>query len=271
MYDHTCIIGALARREIQSRFGQNALGYAWTYVAPLLWIGGTYFFFTYMGRKSPVYTDLITFIISGLIPFLAFRLVIGSMGRVNGSVRGLVIFPTVTRDHAAVAMALVELVNTFIVFAVVAAINLALFGNGELDNALKFAAGVTLAWGLGAAYGYLFSQLGLIDVTFQHVSGPLLRPAIFLSGIFFVANELPENVLAIFALNPICMPWNSLATACCSTISHGLRTRFTCYSGLRECSPRRWPSGSYGGSDDVGLRRLHALLSFLRCSEGRAP
>lgn len=203
LYDHACIIGALARREIQSRFGQNALGYAWTYVVPLLWIGGTYFFFTFFGRKSPVYTDLITFIISGLIPFLAFRLVIGSMGRVNGSVRGLVIFPAVTRDHAAVAMALVELVNAFIVFAVVALLNWALFGNGELDNALKFAVGVALSWGLGAAYGYFFSQLGLINVTFQHISGPLLRPAIFLSGIFFVANELPENVLRIFALNPI--------------------------------------------------------------------
>lgn len=203
LYDHAHLIGALARREVQSRFGQNALGYAWTYVVPLLWIAGTYFFFTYFGRKSPVYTDLITFIISGLIPFLGFRLVIGAMGRVNGSVRGLVIFPAVSRDHAAVAMGLVELVNTFIVFAVVAALNLLLFGNGELDNALKFAAGVAMAWGLGAAYGFLFSELGLINVTFQHISGPLLRPAIFLSGIFFVANELPENILKIFALNPI--------------------------------------------------------------------
>jgi ABC-type polysaccharide/polyol phosphate export permease len=203
LYHHACIVGALARREIQSRFGHNALGYAWTYVVPLLWIGGTYFFFTFMGRKSPVYTDLITFIISGLIPFLAFRLVIGSLGRVNGSARGLLIFPNVTRDHAAIAMALVEFVNTFVVFGVVALLNLLLFGNGELDNALKFATGVALAWGLGTGYGYLFSTLGLIDVTFQHVSGPLLRPAIFLSGIFFVANELPENVLAIFALNPI--------------------------------------------------------------------
>jgi transposase len=32
---------ALARREIQSRFGENALGYAWTYVAPLAWIAAT--------------------------------------------------------------------------------------------------------------------------------------------------------------------------------------------------------------------------------------
>lgn len=203
VYDHARIVGALARREIQSRFGQNALGYAWTYVVPLLWIGGTYLFFEFVGRKSPVYTDLITFIISGLIPFLAFRLVIGSMARVNGSVRGLLIYPMISRDHAAVAMALVELANAFIVFAVVALLNLALFGNGELDNALQFAGGVALCWGLGAAYGYFFSQLGLIDVTFQHISGPILRPAIFLSGIFFVANELPENILWIFALNPI--------------------------------------------------------------------
>ena len=203
LYDHGSIVGALARREIQSRFGQHALGYAWTYVVPLLWIGGTYFVFTFLGRKSPVYTDLITFIISGLIPFLAFRLVIGAMARVNGSVRGLVIFPKITRDHAAVAMGLVELVNAFIIFAAVAALNFLLFDKFEMDNALHFATGVGLAWGLGAAFGYLFSTLALIDVTFQHVSGQLLRPTIFLSGIFFVANELPENLLPIFAANPI--------------------------------------------------------------------
>ncbi len=203
LVDHAFVVGALARREIQSRFGQNALGYAWTYVVPLLWIGASYLFFSFFGRRVPVYTDLVTFIISGLIPFLAFRMVMGSMGRVNGFVQGLLIFPSVTREHAAAAIAIVELVNTFIIFAVVLALNLAIFGNGELNDPMHFAAGVALAWGLGAAFGYLFSNLGLIDVTFQHVSGPLLRPAIFLSGIFFTANELPERVLAVLAFNPI--------------------------------------------------------------------
>lgn len=203
LIDNVHVVAALARREVQSRFGQNALGYAWTYVVPLLWIGVSYVFFRFFGRRVPVYTDLVTFILSGLIPFVGFRMVISSMGRVNGSVRGLLIFPTVTREHAAVAMALVEFVNVFIIFAVVAALNYAAFGNGELDDPLHFAMGVALAWGLGAAYGYMFSNLGLIDITFQHISGPLLRPAIFLSGIFFTANELPERVLQIFALNPI--------------------------------------------------------------------
>jgi capsular polysaccharide transport system permease protein len=201
--DHVTVILALARREMHSRFGQNAVGYAWTYVVPLLWIGGTYVVFTFVGRRSPVYTDLITFIISGLIPFLSFRLAIGSMGRINGAVRRLVIFPGVTRDHAAVAMGLVELANTFVVFGIVAILNLVIFGNGELDQPLKYAAGVILAWGLGIAFGYLLSTLALINVTLQLVGLQLMRPAIFLSGIFFVANELPSELLAIFSKNPI--------------------------------------------------------------------
>lgn len=203
LVDHLIVTGALGRREMYTRFGQNILGYGWTYVVPLLWIGGTFAVFTFVGRRSPVYTDLITFIISGLIPFLGFRLGIGGMGRVNGAVRGLVIFPGVTREHAAVAIAIVEWVNTFVVFAVVALLNLAIFGNWELDQPLQFIAGVTLAAGLGAAFGYLLSTLALINVTLQHAGLQLVRPAIFLSGIFYVANELPDSVLVIFAKNPI--------------------------------------------------------------------
>lgn len=203
LFDHLDVIGGLVRRETQTRFGQNVLGYAWSYVNPLLWITGTYIVFTYVGRQSPVYTDLITFIISGLIPFLSFRLAVASMARVNGFVRGLLIFPSVTHDHGAAALSLVELVNTFIVFAVVVTLNYVIFGNFELDNPLAFAGGVVLCWSLGVAYGYLLSILGQIDVTFQHVGMQLLRPTIFLSGIFFTANELPDEVLRIFALNPI--------------------------------------------------------------------
>jgi ABC-type polysaccharide/polyol phosphate export permease len=203
LLDHLYIILSLARREVASRFGESAFGYTWTYVAPLVWIGSAYFGFSILGRRAPVYTDVITFIISGLIPFLAFRLVIGAMGRVNGSVRGLVIFPTVTREHAAIAMGLVELGNSFVIFGFIAGLNYVIFGNWELENPLQFIAGVVLCWGLGAAYGYLFSTLAVINVTFQYIAGPLLRPAIFLSGIFFVANELPQKMLGAFQYNPV--------------------------------------------------------------------
>lgn len=197
------VIWALIERDVQSRFGQNALGYGWTFVAPFAWIGATYFAFYFFGRRAPVYTDTITFIISGLIPYAAFRYVINTIGRVNSSVRGLLIFPSVAPEHAVIAAAIVEFVNIFIVFAVVAAVNLLVFGNGELDDPLMFVEGVGLAWGLGASYGYLLSVLGRISPIIQQAGVIALRPTYLLSGVFFTANELPDFILRIFGWNPV--------------------------------------------------------------------
>lgn len=203
LLDDAQVVLALARREVRSRFGNNVLGYAWTYVTPLVWIAATYFAFYFFGRRSPVFTDTITFIISGLIPYAAFRYVINAIGRVPGATRGLLIFPSVTIEHGVVSMALIEFVNIFIVFAVVAALNYLLFGNGELDNPLQFLFGVALAWGLGASYAYLFLGLAGINSTFIHIAPVLLRPTFFISGVFFTANELPDRALAFFAWNPL--------------------------------------------------------------------
>ena len=200
---HAQIVFALARREVQSRFGQNALGYAWTYVAPLTWIAATWFAFYLFSRTSPVYTDTITFIISGLIPYAAFRYVVTAIGQTHTKARGLLIFPSVTREHAAAAAALVEFGNMFVVFAIVALFNYLLFGKGELADPLLFLAGVILSWGLGASYGYLFLALSRTNPTFNQIGQVLLRPSFFISAIFFTANELPETILSILGWNPL--------------------------------------------------------------------
>jgi capsular polysaccharide transport system permease protein len=201
--EHSEIVLILAWRDFKTRFSQNFFGYSWNFVTPLLWVSGTYLFFHFMGRTSPVYTDLITFIISGLIPFASFRYAVNAMGRVNGTVRGLLIFPTVTAEHAAIAGALVEYCNIFILFAIVSAINHFAFGNGELDNPLMWLEGITLAWALGASYGYFFSVLSRRDVTIFQLGVILLRPSYFFSAVFFIPNELTGDVLKVFSWNPL--------------------------------------------------------------------
>ncbi|WP_205480836.1 ABC transporter permease [Sphingomonas arenae] len=203
LYDHVHVILALAKREVQSRFGQHAIGYAWTYVTPLAWIAVTYVGFMIFGRSSPVYTDTVTFIISGLIPYVAFRSVINGVGRVNSGLRGLVIFPSVTHAHGTISAALVEYVNVGIVFVIVAGLNLLVFGDWELDRPLHFLAGVSLAWALGLSYGYLFSVLAQSFSGAYPLSQTLLRPTFFISGVFFTGNELPDRVLDVLALNPL--------------------------------------------------------------------
>jgi capsular polysaccharide transport system permease protein len=203
LLDHAQIIVSIARREVQSRFGHVALGYAWTYLVPLVWVAATYFAFYFFGRSSPVYTDILTFIISGIIPYAAFRYVINAVSRAPATMRGLLIFPSVRIEHGVAAMALIEFFNIFIVFAVVAAVNYLVFGNGELDDPLMFVEGVSLAWGLGLSYAYLFVVLAQFNPTFRNISQVLLRPTFFISGIFFTANELPDRVLSLLALNPV--------------------------------------------------------------------
>ncbi|MGN6155324.1 MAG: ABC transporter permease [Sphingomicrobium sp.] len=200
---HGEIVLALARRDLKTRFSQNFFGYSWTFVAPLVWIAATYGMFYFLGRKSPVYTDTITFIISGLIPYASFRYVINSMGRVAGATRPLLIFPTVTREHAALAGALVEYGNMLILAAIMMAINYVAFGNFELDDFPMWIEGLTLAWLLGVAYGYFFVVLSRDDPTLFQFGVVILRPSYFISGVFFVPNELRGDIFAIFSWNPL--------------------------------------------------------------------
>ncbi len=197
------VVAALIRRDMAARFAGNFLGFGWTYVAPLVWLAATYFAFWFFGRTVPVYTDTVTFIISGLMPYMAFRYVVNSASRANSVMRRLLIFPTVKLEHGVIAATLVEWVNSFVVVGVVMVVNLLVFGNGEIDDPLTWFWGMTLSCGLGAAYAYLFVALTEVSPGFRSLAIVLLRPAFFVSGVFFTANELPDRVLPFFIWNPL--------------------------------------------------------------------
>jgi ABC-type polysaccharide/polyol phosphate export permease len=203
LVEHGEIVAALISRDFKTRFSHNMFGYSWTFVLPVLWIAGTYGIFYILNRTSPIFTDLVTFIISGLIPYVAFRYTVNAMGKVNGAVRSLVIFPGVTPEHAAIALALVEYVNVYVVAAIIMAINYFLFGNIELDNLPLWIGGITLTWLLGACYGYLFSVLSRRDITVFQIGIILLRPSYFFSAVFFIPNELRGDVLSVLGWNPL--------------------------------------------------------------------
>jgi ABC-type polysaccharide/polyol phosphate export permease len=197
------IVAALVRRDVQARFGESWLAYTGSFAAPIAWIAATWLAFYLLGRTSPVYTDMLSFIMSGLIPYALFRYVVTAIGRTRTSARGLLLFPTVAEDHDMAAKALVELANGFILFLLVASANLAIFGKGELADPLAFGWGMILCWGLGSAYAYFFAMLSRLHGRAYIFGQLLLRPTFFLSAVFFTANELPEHVLDWLSWNPL--------------------------------------------------------------------
>jgi capsular polysaccharide transport system permease protein len=91
----------------------------------------------------------------------------------------------------------------FVLAAIIMGINYLAFGNFELDDFPMWVEGLTLAWMLGAAYGYFFSVISRDDPTIFQFGVILLRPSYFLSGVFFIPSELRGDVLAVFSWNPL--------------------------------------------------------------------
>ncbi|RVQ67623.1 hypothetical protein EKN06_06670 [Croceicoccus ponticola] len=197
------VIEALIRRELKLRFGEEWLGVLGAYMMPLVWVAAVYMAFKFFGRSTPVYTDLITFIISGLIPYAAFRFTVNAMNRSRTLVRSLLIYPTVGRRHAVVATGLVELFNSFVVVAIVMGVNYFVFGNWEMEHPFDFTFGILLSWLLGAGFGYIFVNLSELKQIWWLIGQALLRPSFFISGVFFTGNEVPERLYDYFGWNPL--------------------------------------------------------------------
>jgi len=197
------VIAGLIRRELKIRFGEEWFGFIGAYLAPLVWIAAVYLAFMFFGRSSPVHTDLITFIVSGLVPYASFRYTVNAIGRSRSLVRNLLVYPSVRRRHAVAATALVEYANSFLIVAVVMAVNYVFFGNWEMQNPLGFAFGITLAWALGVAFGYIFNNLAEMNKIWWIVGQSILRPSFFISAVFFTGNEVPERLYRYLGWNPL--------------------------------------------------------------------
>lgn len=191
------------QRDIRMRFGEDRFAYLAAFIAPLVWVVATYMAFWLFNRTSPVYSDVVTFIISGLFPYATFRFTVTAIGRSRSIARDLLVYPTVRRWHAVSATAAVELVNSLAFVALVMLGNYLIFGNGQMAQPGEFLGGLLLAWALGISYGYLFVNLMLIKQTWWAVGQAILRPSFFISAVFFTANELPERIYNLLGWNPL--------------------------------------------------------------------
>jgi ABC-type polysaccharide/polyol phosphate export permease len=185
------------------RFGEDRFAYLSAFIAPLVWVAATYMAFWLFNRSSPVYTDIVTFIISGLFPYATFRFTVTAIGRSRAIMRDLLVYPTVHRWHAVCATSAVEMVNSLVFVALVMVGNYLIFGNAQMARPAGFLGGLLLAWGLGVAYGYLFVNLMLIKQTWWAIGQAILRPSFFISAVFFTANELPERIYDFLGWNPL--------------------------------------------------------------------
>lgn len=196
-------IAAVMVREIRTRFAGGSFGYGWAIILPVTWVFAIVIFFVWIGRTAPVAVPLPVFIASGMIPYLIFRQVVTAMMRIVRANRHLITMGPVAEEDLFTAGAVLELLNVIIVTMVVVAL-LAMFSSVPIPpDPLRAVTGILLAWALGASGGRFSASLAHYSDTAQRLVPIVLRPFFWISGIFFVASELPLGAQQILWFNPL--------------------------------------------------------------------
>lgn len=197
------VVHALALRETRTRFGSHQLGYLWALLEPSLMILTFVGVFAVVERPAPEGMTLFGFIATGIIPYLLFANAANRVAEAINGNRGMLFYPHVQPLDLVFARGMLELVTYGGVF-------LALMGGSvlyqqrlELDSALLVVAGMALAGLLGSALGLVFCVLAQFSNAVDRARGPLMRPLFWISGIFFTANQLPEEARGYLLANPL--------------------------------------------------------------------
>lgn len=200
---HLVVIGALILRETRTRFGANYLGYLWAFLEPILWIGTFFILFAFVGRVVPYRMDIVTFITTGLLPFIMFR---QNVERMQGAITGnksLLFYPQVQIIDLIMGRFMLELGTLFSVFWIIIAAHAFYTGDYTIGSPLKVIFGLFTAGLMGSGIGLCISMFVLYWNTVERLMGIIMRPLFFISGIFFTADSIPISILQYLQYNPI--------------------------------------------------------------------
>lgn len=197
------VITALMIRDIKSRFAGHGIGYAWAFITPIAWIAVIAGFFSLIGRNPPVYTDMVSFLLAGLLPYVVFRLTVTAMLRAAMANRFMVFFGAVKFSDIYLATAILEYFNGIIVYAFIFAGNWLLFSRAEMDDLSVAITGFGLAWMLGVSFGRMAAMLARTSNLVTRSVPIILRPLFWISGIFYTANEPPGYIVDFLWFNPL--------------------------------------------------------------------
>jgi capsular polysaccharide transport system permease protein len=199
------VVNAIIMREVRARFGQGNLGYLRGLLEPVVFMGGFLLLWIGLGRASPIAVPIELFFLCSLFPCTAFlRTWEYSSSAIKANV-GLLMFPVARPLDFFIARIILEATSQIFIFIILATIVHGIFGevrhlpDDPLNVLLAAVSAILLAAGMGLTTGCLMMEFSTVEVFMQ----PLRRVFFFTSGVFFVADSLPNIVKDYLWWNPL--------------------------------------------------------------------
>ena len=189
---------------MRTRFGRAQLGYLWALIEPTLFVLVFFGLYHVTGKQSASGMPIGLFLLTGAMPFIMFRdTMIRAMSAIQSN-RPLLTFPQVTPIDLVLGRALLEMATTIVAFVLLIVVFAAFGAEVNIADPLGVLIWLIvlglLGLGIGAALGALAPLFPSVQ---QLVPSILVRPLFFVSGLFFTAEMIPEQIREYALLNPV--------------------------------------------------------------------
>lgn len=197
------VVCALFVREMKTRFGTSRLGYVWAIGEPVAMVIILASVFALAGREPVRNMETPLLLLTGVLPFNFFRKLISSLtGAVSGN-KALFVYRQVAPIDPLLSRLLIE--TGFYAFSYTILLLLfGWFGHGAFPHdPLGFVASNLLLALMGFGFGLCLCCAAEFWPDMDKLTGMMMRPMFFLSGVFFVMSMVPRSLWVYLEWNPI--------------------------------------------------------------------
>ncbi|ANK75785.1 MULTISPECIES: ABC transporter permease [Ensifer] len=196
---------SLMVREMSTRYGGKPGGYLWALIDPVAHIALLSVVFGTIARAPALGSSFMLFFATGYLPLLAYNSMTSFVAGAVRANRALLNYPVVAPADTVAARFIVQALTTaFICFLVLGLISVedhrSVFAGLEYSIVFfSIFVAMLLGLGVGMANIALFARSPLYEQIYSIVTKPLF----LISGVFFLADSIPQPFRGILLLNPI--------------------------------------------------------------------
>lgn len=197
------VIAALFIRDMTTAYGRSALGYLWMVLEPIGGIIVLSIAFSFMLRVPALGESFPLFYATGFLPFTMYT---NLQTRISVSIRQssqLLFYPAVSFLDVVMARTIFVALTQLIVMVVVFTGILLVEQNHSRIVFSRIIVAVVLTIGIGASIGMINSVLFERFPAWRSIWSIMNRPVFFISGVFFLLDNMPQGARDILAWNPL--------------------------------------------------------------------
>ncbi|MDI7860649.1 ABC transporter permease [Rhizobiaceae bacterium n13] len=208
------VIGALAVRELATRYGQNPLNYFWGLAEPAALIGIYLVVHTLAKAHGTGGDSIILFMITGIMTFRMTRGISGKVLKAISSNQPLLTYPNVKPLDTIIARATIESLIWLIVCLIFFTAISVYLDKRVIVHKDEFALALLAVLFFSFSLGAFNAVISILVPFYSNIWNMMGLPLLLASGILYVAAEMPPQILNILVWNPFlhCVEWVRIAS-----------------------------------------------------------